>query len=127
LQYNESNSKIAIKFENKQRESATQEICKKQAQKTSNFEIKQAEKEATRKSSKKTQIQINKPKINSRKNRKVVNTLLTARPMLLQSKPTTSTFIHRGHTLDQKLPHNFSFTADHFCQVWGRGLLLGVN
>jgi len=43
--------KIAIKFE----ENAIRktEICKKQAQKTSKFQLKQAQKQATRKSSKK--------------------------------------------------------------------------
>jgi len=43
--------KIAIKFEEK--EIRKREICKKQAQKTSKFQLKQVQKQATRKSSKK--------------------------------------------------------------------------
>jgi len=49
------------------------EICKKQAQKTSKFQLKQAQKQATRKSSKKTQLH-KKTSPNSRDIRKVGNT-----------------------------------------------------
>jgi len=49
------------------------EICKKQAQKTSKFQLKQAQKQATRKSSKKPATP-QKISPNSRENRKVGNT-----------------------------------------------------
>ena len=56
-----SNNKSAIKFEKKAIRKT--EICKKQAQKTSKFQLKQAQKQATRKSSKNPQLhKKNKPK-----------------------------------------------------------------
>ena len=51
------------------------EICKKQAQKTSKFQFKQAQKQATRKSSKKPQLH-KKTSPNLRENRKVGNTVV---------------------------------------------------
>ena len=57
---NKLKQKIAIKFEEKA--IGKTEICKKQAQKTSKLQLKQAQKQATRKFSKKTSIpQKNKP------------------------------------------------------------------
>jgi len=56
-----SNNKSAIKFEKKAIRKT--DICIKQAQKTSKFQLKQAQKQATRKSSKKPATpQKNKPK-----------------------------------------------------------------
>jgi len=63
--------KISIKFEEKA--IGKTEICKKQAQKTSKFQLKQAQKQATRKSSKKTQFH-KKTSPTWRENRKVGNT-----------------------------------------------------
>ena len=50
------------------------EICKKQAQKTSKFQFKQAQKQATRKSSKKPATPQKKTSSNLQENRKVGNT-----------------------------------------------------
>ena len=66
-----SNNKSAIKFEKKAIRKT--EICKKQAQKTSKFQLKQAQKQATRKSSKKPATP-QKTSPNLRENRKVGNT-----------------------------------------------------
>ena len=70
-----SNNKSAIKFEKKAIRKT--EICKKQAQKTSKFQLKQAQKQATRKSSKKT-ANPQKTSPNLRENRKVGNTARAA-------------------------------------------------
>ena len=57
-----SNNTSAIKFERKAIRKT--EICKKQAQKTSKFQLKQAQKQATSKSSKKPATpKKNKPKL----------------------------------------------------------------
>jgi len=63
--------KIAIKIEEKAIRKT--EICKKQAEKTSKFQLKQAQKQATRKSSKNPQLH-KKTSPNSWENRKVGNT-----------------------------------------------------
>jgi len=62
--------KIAINFEEKAIRKT--EIRKKQTKKTSKFQLKQVQKQATRKSSKKSQF--HKKSINSRENRKIDNT-----------------------------------------------------
>ena len=66
-----SNNKSAIKFEKKAIRKT--EICKKQAQKTSKFQLKQAQKQATCESSKNPQLH-KKASPNLRENRKVGNT-----------------------------------------------------
>jgi len=62
------NSKSSIKFEKKTIRKT--EICKKQTQKTSKFQLKQAQKQATHKPSKKYAT----PQKNKRENRKIGNT-----------------------------------------------------